>query len=67
MGFVFSNYNFDEVEIPDADLSLAVFYSSSFRGANLTNAQMYRTQLMNCQIDGAKMDNINMLVKKYEI
>ena len=28
---------------------------------------MYRTQLMNCQIDGAKMDNINMLVKKYEI
>lgn len=67
MGYVFSNYNFDEVDIPEADLSFGVFYMCTFRSANMNNAQMYRTQMVGCQVDGARMDSINMLVRKYEI
>lgn len=35
MGFVFSNMNFDDCNISEADLSAATFYQCSFRGADL--------------------------------
>jgi len=35
IGYVFSNLNFDDVVVPQADLSNSVFYQCSFRGADL--------------------------------
>lgn len=62
---MFSNYNLDEVEIPEADLTAGVFYSCTFRGTNMNNAVLYKTQMMSCLVDNAKMDNVSMFVKKY--
>ena len=50
MNFVFTNLNFDETQIPDADLSDAVFYSCSFRGANMERVLLYRTQMIHCHV-----------------
>ncbi len=50
MGFVFTNLNFDEIQIPDADLTDGRFYSCSFRAANLDKVTMYRTQMIHCHV-----------------
>ncbi len=65
ISYIFSNYNFDEVQIPDADLTGGVFYNCSFRGAKLNNAVIYKTQMISCLVDNAIMDNINLFQKKY--
>ena len=67
LGYVFSNHNFDEVEIPDADLSKAIFYHTTLRGANLRNTTLYKSQLLSCQLEGTQMENISMFMKKFEI
>jgi uncharacterized protein YjbI with pentapeptide repeats len=35
MNYVFSNINFDDCIVPQADLSNSIFYQCSFRGADL--------------------------------
>ncbi len=50
MRFLFTNLNFDEVQIPQADLSDGIFYSCSFRGANMDKVTMYRTQMIHCHV-----------------
>ena len=50
MNFTFTNLNFDDVSAPDADLSNSVFYSCSFRNANLDKAILYKTQIISCHI-----------------
>ncbi len=50
MRYVFTNLNFDEVQIPQADLSDGIFYYCSFRGANMDKVTMYRTQMIHCHV-----------------
>lgn len=64
---MFTNLNFDEVEISEANLSHGVFYTCSFRGANMSNTILYKAQMLNCGVEGAIMDNVNFFEKKYEI
>lgn len=60
IGYTFSNRNFDEIEIPYADLSLGLFYHCTFRDANMENTILYKAQMIGCQIDNSKMDSINL-------
>lgn len=62
-----SDLIFDHCQLGVCDVSMATFYNCSFRSANLTNATMYKTSFMHCAIDDARLDNINLLVRKYEI
>jgi WD40 repeat protein len=67
MGFVFSNLNFDDCNISQADLSGAVFYQCSFRGADLERTVLYKAQMVSCMFDNAVMSRINLFCRKYEI
>ncbi len=67
MGYVFSNLNFDDCVIPFADLSNSIFYQCSFRGTDLEEAILYKSQMISCTFDGAAMARINLFSKKYEI
>jgi uncharacterized protein YjbI with pentapeptide repeats len=67
MGYVFSNMNFDDCVLSDANLSNAIFYQCSFRSADLQKAIMYKTQMICCYFENADMSNINLYSKKYEI
>lgn len=67
LGYIFSNINLDEIEIPDADLSKSIFYHTSLRGANLYHTILYKSQMLSCQLEGTVMDSISMHVRKYEI
>ena len=67
IGFIFSNINFDDCIIPDADLSTASFYQCSFRSADLERTVLYKSQMINCILDNAQMARINLYSKKYEI
>ena len=67
MNYVFSNINFDDCIVPYADLSNSLFYQCSFRGADLEEAILYKSQMVSCVFDGAAMSKINLFSKKYEI
>ena len=67
LNYVFSNINFDDCVIPDADLSSSVFYQCSFRGANLERTVFYKAQMLTCIFDSAAMSKINLYSRKYEI
>lgn len=67
MGFVFSNMNFDDCNISEADLSAATFYQCSFRGADLERTILYKAQMISCIFDNATMTRINLFSRKYEI
>lgn len=67
MDYVFSNINFDDCILPFADLSNSVFYQCSFRGADLEEAILYKSQMVSCIFDGAAMSRINLFSKKYDI
>lgn len=58
---------FDHCQLNEADLSLTTFYNCSFRDTGLKNSVMYKTSMLNCSIDQTVMDNVNLLVRKYEI
>lgn len=65
MGFVFSNMNFDDCNISEADLSAATFYQCSFRGADLEKTILYKAQMISCVFDNATMTRINLFSRKY--
>lgn len=65
LSYIFSNHNFDEIHIPDADLTEGVFYNCTFRGANMNNVILYKTQMTNCLVDNCVLDNINLYQRKY--
>lgn len=67
MEFVFSNMNFDDCNISQADLSSSIFYQCSFRGADLEKAVLYKSQMISCVFDNAVMNKINLYSKRYEI
>ena len=67
LNYQFSNLIFDHCQLQNTDISLSTFYNCSFRDTNLMNATLYKTSFLNCAIDATVMDNVNLLVKKYEI
>ena len=67
MNYVFSNINFDDCIVPYADLSNSLFYQCSFRGADLEEAVLYKSQMISCVFDNASMSKISLFSKKYEI
>ena len=67
IGYVFSDLNFEGIQIPNADLSFGVFYNTSFKLANIDGVNLFNTNIINSTFDGASVGGVDFGIRKYSI
>lgn len=65
IGHVFSNFNLENTQCPNSDLSFSVVYKSNFRGANLENGVLFNVNCLNSSFDGAQVTGADFGIRKY--
>lgn len=65
IGYVFSNFNMENAQCPNSDLSFSVMYKSNFRGANLENGVLFNCNCLNSSFDGALVAGVDFGIRKY--